>query len=68
MATGCVESTVNEVVSKRFCTRQHMQWSKAGTHLWLQTRVRTLNEALARIFTRWYPDLDMKAEEIPIAA
>ena len=68
IATGFVESTVNEVVSKRFCKRQQMQWSKEGAHLLLQTRVRTLNEELASIFTRWYPDLDMKAEEIPIAA
>ena len=68
IATGFVESTVNEVVSKRFCKRQQMQWSKAGTHLLLQTRVRTLNWELASIFTRWYPDLDMKAEEMPIAA
>jgi hypothetical protein len=68
IATGFVESTVNEVVSKRFWKRQQMQWSKEGTHLLLQTRVRTLNEALASIFKRWYPDLDMKAEEMPIAA
>ena len=68
IATGFVESTVNEVVSKRFCKKQHMQWSKEGAHLLLQTRVRTLNGALADIFKRWYPDLDMKAEEIPIAA
>jgi len=40
---GFVESTVNEVVSKRFCKKQQMQWSKEGTHLLLQTRVRTLN-------------------------
>jgi hypothetical protein len=68
IATGFVESTVNEVVSKRFCKRQQMQWSKAGTHLLLQTRVRTLNGELASIFKRWYPDLDIKAEEMPIAA
>jgi hypothetical protein len=68
IATGFVESTVNEVVSKRFCKKQHMQWSKEGAHLLLQTRVRTLNGELADIFKRWYPDLDMKAEEIPIAA
>ena len=68
IATGFVESTVNEVVSKRFCKKQQMQWSKEGTHLLLQTRVRTLNGELADIFKRWYPDLDMKAEEIPIAA
>jgi hypothetical protein len=68
IATGFVESTVNEVVSKRFCKKQQRQWSKEGAHLLLQTRVRTLNGELADIFTRWYPDLDMTAEEIPIAA
>jgi len=68
IATGFVESTVNEVVSKRFCKKQQMQWSKEGAHLLLQTRVRTLNGELAGIFKRWYPDLDMKAKEIPRAA
>jgi hypothetical protein len=68
IATGFVESTVNEVVSKRFCKKQQMQWSKEGAHLLLQTRVRVLNGELAGIFKRWYPDLDIKAEEIPIAA
>src|SRR5215510_12576261 len=68
IATGFVESTVNEVVSKRFCKKQQMQWSKEGAHLLLQTRVRTLNGELAGIFKRWYPDLDMKVEELPIAA
>ncbi len=28
IATGFVESTVNEVVSRRFCKKQQMQWSK----------------------------------------
>jgi hypothetical protein len=50
IATGFVESTVNEVVSKRFCTKQQMQWSKEGAHLLLQTRVRTLNGELGAIF------------------
>ena len=68
IATGFVESTVNEVVSKRFCKKQQMAWSKEGAHLLLQTRVRTLNGELAGIFKRWYPDLDIKAEEIAIAA
>jgi hypothetical protein len=45
-----------------------MQWSKEGAHLLLQTRVRTLNGELAGIFRRWYPDLDIQAEEIPMAA
>jgi hypothetical protein len=68
IATGFVESTVNEVVSKRFCKKQQMSWSKEGAHLLLQTRVRVLNGELAGIFKGWYPDLDIKAEEMPIAA
>jgi hypothetical protein len=68
IATGCVESPVNEVVSKRFCKRQQMAWSKEGAHLLLQTRVRTLNRELDGIVKRWYPDLDIKAEEIRVAA
>jgi hypothetical protein len=68
IATGFVESTVNEVVSRRFCKKQQMQWSKEGAHLLLQTRVRTLNGELGTIFKRWYPDMDLEVEEIPIAA
>src|SRR6266699_7256886 len=68
IATGFVESTVNEVVSKRFCKKQQMQWSKEGAHLLLQTRVRTLNGELGAIFKRWYPDMDLEVEAIPIAA
>ena len=68
IATGFVESTVNEVVSKRFCKKQQMQWSKEGAHLLLQTRVRTLNGELGAIFKRWYPDMDLEVEEIAIAA
>lgn len=37
IALGFVESTVNEVVSKRFCKKPQMQWSKEGAHLLLQT-------------------------------
>src|SRR5499426_2392058 len=68
IATGFVESTVNEVVSKRFCKKQQMAWSKEGAHLLLQTRVRTLNGELSAIFKRWYPDLDLEVEEMPVAA
>ena len=68
IATGFVESTVNEVVSKRFCKKQQMQWSKEGAHWLLQTRVRTLNGELSAIFQRWYPDMDLQVEEMPVAA
>ena len=66
IATGFVESTVNEVVSKRFCKKQQMQWSKRGAHLLLQTRVKTLNRELGSVFKQWY--LDMEVEEMPDAA
>jgi hypothetical protein len=68
IATGFVESTVNEVVSKRFGKKQQRQWSKEGAHLLLQTRVRTLNGELGAIFKRWYPDMDLEVAEIPVAA
>ena len=45
-----------------------MAWPKEGAHLLLQTRVWVLNGELAGIFKSWYPDLDIKAEEILIAA
>ena len=31
IGTGFVESTVNQVISKRFCKRQQMQWTKRGS-------------------------------------
>jgi hypothetical protein len=68
IVTEFVESTVNEVVSKRFCKRQQMQWSKEGAHLLLQTRVKTLDGELGAIFKRWYSDIDIEIEEMPVAA
>jgi hypothetical protein len=68
IATGFVESTVNEVVSKRFCKKQQMQWSKPGAHLLLQTRVKILDGELGAVFKRWYPDMDLEVEEMPVAA
>ena len=62
IATGFVESTVNEVISKRFCKKQQMQWSKEGAHLLLQTRVKTLDGELGAIFKRWYPDMDFEVK------
>ncbi len=66
IATGFVESMVNQVMSKRFCKKRQMQWSKRGAHLLLQTRAKTLNRALGTVFKRWYPDIEI--EELPEAA
>jgi hypothetical protein len=68
IATGVVEATGTEVVSRRFCKPQQRPWSKAGAHVLLQTRVRTLNGERGTIFKRWYPDMDLEVEGIPIAA
>jgi hypothetical protein len=68
ISTGFVESTVNQVISKRFCKKQQMQWTKRATHLLLQTRVKTLNHELRAVFRRWYPDFPVEEEEALQAA
>jgi hypothetical protein len=67
ISTGFVESTVNQVVSKRFCKKQQMQWTKRAAHLLLQMRVKTLNHELATVFRRWYPDFPVQQSEAQAA-
>jgi hypothetical protein len=55
IGTAFVESTINQVVSKRFVKRQQMQWSQKGAHLLLQTRTKVLDGDLEGIFRGWYP-------------
>jgi hypothetical protein len=55
IATGFVESVVNQIVSKRFAKLQQMQWTKKGAHLVLQTRSQVLDDRLERTFQKWYP-------------
>ena len=55
ISTAFVESTINQVVSRRFAKKQQMQWTLRGAHLLLQTRTRVLNEDLDDLFRRWYP-------------
>jgi len=55
ISTAFVESTVNQVISKRMVKKQQMRWTKKGAHLLLQVRVQVLNEDLRPIFERWYP-------------
>jgi hypothetical protein len=42
ISTGFVESTVNQVISKRFCKKQQMAWTPCGAHFLLQIRTRVL--------------------------
>src|SRR5271165_5424610 len=55
ISTAFVESTINQVVSKRFVKKQQMQWTLRGAHLLLQTRTKVLNEDLDEVFRHWYP-------------
>ena len=61
ISTAFVESTVNQVISKRFVKKQQMQWTPEGAHLLLQTRTRVLNGDLDAIFRDWYPQFRQAA-------
>jgi hypothetical protein len=63
ISTGFVESTVNQVLSKRFCKRQQMQWTQRGTHLLLQIRTRVLNGDWEAMFRECYPGFRPLATE-----
>ena len=54
-STGFVESTVNQVISKRMVKTQQMQWTPRGAHLLLQIRTRVLNDEWEATFRTWYP-------------
>jgi hypothetical protein len=55
ISSAFVESTVNQVVSKRMVKKQQMRWTPRGAHLLLQIRTQVLNDDLASVFRRWYP-------------
>ena len=62
ISTAFVESTINQVVSRRFVKKQHMQWTLKGAHLLLQTRTKVLNNELEDVFRRWFPRFRPKAQ------
>jgi hypothetical protein len=57
IASGFVESAVNQVVAKRFVKRQQMRWSDQNAHQLLQIRTAVLNDELRRHFEQWYPGI-----------
>ena len=59
--TAFVESTINQVGSRRFVKKQQMQWTLRGAHLLLQTRTKVLNHELDEVFRRWYPKFRLLA-------
>jgi hypothetical protein len=66
IASGFVESAVNQVVSKRMVKHQQMQWTQRGAHMLLQIRTRVLNEEWEDTLRRWYPGFRSKTQENPV--
>ena len=63
ISTGFVESTINQVISRRFVKKQQMRWTPRGAHLLLQVRVNVLNGDLRKAFERWHPGLRRSPQE-----
>ncbi|PZS38339.1 MAG: ISKra4 family transposase [Pseudonocardiales bacterium] len=68
ISSAFVESTVNQVVSKRMVKKQQMRWSPTGAQLFLQVRTQVLNNDLATHFERWYPDFTHHGGPVELAA
>jgi Transposase len=58
ISSAVAESTVNQIVSKRFVKKQQMRWTRRGAHLLLQIRTRVLDDTLRATFQRWYPGME----------
>lgn len=61
ISSSFVESTVNQVISKRFVKKQQMRWTPEGTHLLIQVRTQVLNQEWAKKFQSWYPGLNLES-------
>ncbi len=68
ISSAFVESTVNQVISKRMVKKQAMRWTPEGAHLLLQVRTRVLNDRLADDFRRWYPSFAQVPDRQEVAA
>lgn len=58
ISSAVAESSVNQMISKRFVKKQQMRWTRRGAHLLLQIRTRTLDGTLSATFQRWYPGME----------
>ena len=57
ISSSFVESTVNQLISKRFVKKQQMRWTPKGAHLLIQVRTQVLNNEWMSKFQQWYPAL-----------
>lgn len=63
ISTAFVESTVNQLSSRRFVKKQQMRWKKPGAHLLMQIRTKVLNNELRETFQGWYPGMKEVLDE-----
>jgi hypothetical protein len=61
ITTSFAESTVDQVISRRFVKKQKMRWTERGCHNVLQLRTRVINDELRPIMQGWYPGLQIAA-------
>ena len=54
IATGWVESTVNEIIAKRMVKKQQMRWNRFTVQPFLTLRVHVLNASLEHAFSTWH--------------
>ena len=54
ISTAFVESTVNEIVSRRMVKRQQMRWNRETVQPFLMVRVHVLNATLEDAFRHWH--------------
>ncbi len=66
ISTSFVESTINQVISKRFVKKQQMQWTPKGAHLLLQIRTRVLDDELETCFRDGYPRFRPESARPPV--
>jgi hypothetical protein len=57
ISSALAESSVNQIISKRFVMKQQMRWTRRGAHLLLQVRTQELDDTLAATFQRRYPGM-----------
>jgi hypothetical protein len=68
VSTAFVESTVNQVIAKRFAMKQQMQWTPRGVHLLMQLRTRVLDDTLDNDFKRWCEARQKSEDPLKLAA
>jgi len=59
ISSAVAESSVNQMISKRFVKKQQMRWTRRGAHLLLQVRTQVLDDTLTATFQRWYPGMEI---------